>query len=205
MRSWLTVLTVVSMGLLSLSVLAFTGLPYFPLKVAFQQNGYAPSTIFAEATGSEEPEVIENASLEQTITNEDFTIQRTSEGVNTTLGDGVDESTTWAFDFSGDPNFDNFPSAPLAFARLEMELTPKTTLSALDIVRVEGLTDITSPPEFSGLESGELTTVQIDLLEYYSSDDILEVLSEEGQIPMYYADDSIMSGARLILTPDVQP
>lgn len=204
MRSWLIVLTVVSMGLLSLSVLAFTGLPYFPLKVAFQQNGYAPSTIFAEVTGSEDPEVIENATPTDTITNGDFVIARTSEGNNTTLGDGIDEATTWTFDFSGDPNFDNFPNTSLAFARLEMNLTPKTTLAALDVVRIEGLTDITSPPEFSGLEADTLTTVQIDLLEYYSSDDIIGILSEGGQIPMFYADDAIVSGARLILTPDTQ-
>jgi hypothetical protein len=205
MRSWLIVLTVVSMGLLSLSVLAFTGLPYFPLEVAFQQNGYAPSTIFAEVTGSENPEVIPNASLGQTVNNGGFVIARTSEGINTTLGDGIDETTTWTFDFSGDPNFDNFPSAPLAFARLDLTMTPKSTLVIFDVLRIEGLTDITSPPEFENLPVDTPTTVQIDLLEYYSSDDILQILSENGQIPMFYADDSIISSARLILTPDIQP
>jgi len=193
------------MGLLSLSVLAFTGLPYFPLEVAFQQNGYAPSTIFAEANGSESPQVIPNASLEQTITNGDFTIQRTAEGINTSLGDGIDETTTWTFDFSGDPNFDNFPSAPLAFARLDLTLTPQSPLIIFDVVRIEGLPDITSPPQFEDLPVDTPTTVQIDLLDYYSSDDILGVLSETGQIPMFYADDSIISSARLSLTPDIQP
>lgn len=205
MRSWLIVLTAVSMGLLSLSVLAFTGLPYFPLKVAFQQNGYAPSTIFAEATGSENPEVIENASLEDTITNGDFEIARTSAGINTTLGDGIDETTTWTFDFTGDPNFENFPSGALAFARLDLTMVPKSTLIIFDVVKIEGLTDITSPPQFEGLPVDQSTTVQIDLLEYYSSDDIMEILSQNGQIPMFYADDAIISSSRLSLTPEIQP
>jgi hypothetical protein len=205
MRSWLIILTVVSMGLLSLSVLAFTGLPYFPLEVAFQQNGYAPSTIVAEANGSENPEVIENATLEQTVTNGDFTIQRTSEGINTTLGDGIDETTTWTFDFTGDPNFDSFPSTSLAFARLDLTLVPKSTLIIFDVVRIADLPDITSPPEFENLPVDTSTTVQIDLLDYYSSDDIMAVLSENGQIPMFYADDSIISSASLILTPNTQP
>jgi hypothetical protein len=193
------------MGLLSLSVLAFTGLPYFPLKVAFLQNGYAPSTIFAKAEGGANPQVIENATLEDTLENGDFVIARASEGNNTILGDGIDETTTWTFDYSDDSNFDSFPSTPLAFARLDLTLTPKSTLIVFDILRIEGLTDITSPPEFEGLPTDTATTVQIDLLEYYSSDDILGILSENGQIPMFYADDSIISSARLSLTPDVQP
>ena len=205
MRSWLIVLTVVSMGLLSLTVLAFTGLPYFPLKIAFQQNGYAPPTITAEATGSAEPDIIENASLEDTVTNGDFTIARTTEGVNADLGDGIDEQTTWTCDFSEDPNFDNFPSAPLAFARLELTLTPKSSLVAFDIVRIEGLSDITNPPQFQNLPVDQETTVQLELLDFYSSDDILEILSENGELEMFYADDAIVSFARLSLTSETQP
>lgn len=206
MRSWLIILTVVSMGLLSLTVLAFTGLPYFPLNVAFQQNGYAPPTISAEVTGSPEPQVIENASPEDTVTNGDFEIARTSEGVNNTLGDGIDETTTWTFDFSQDPNFDNFPSAPLASARLELTLIPQSTLVAFDIVRIEGLSDITSPPQFQNLPTGTPTTVELDLLDFYTSDEILQVLSSgNGQMPMFYADDSIVTSARLSLTSETQP
>jgi hypothetical protein len=198
-------MTVVSMGLLSLTVLAFTGLPYFPLKVAFQQNGYAPATISAEATGSETPELTENADLDDTVTNGDFTITRIPAGINNTLGDGIDEATTWDFDFNDDPNFDNFPSTSLAFARLELTLIPQSTLVVFDVIRIEGLDDISSPPQFQNLPVDEPTTVQIDLLDFYTSDEILEILSENGQIPMYYADDSIVSFSRLSLTPDVQP
>jgi hypothetical protein len=205
MRSWLILLTVFSMGLLSLTVLAYSGLPYFPLKVAFQQNGYAPPTITAEATGDNEPEQIVNAGLDAEIINGDFVITRTSAGANTTLGDGIDEETAWEFDFSQDPNFNNFPSAPLAFARLELTLIPKSSLVAFDIVRIEGLPEITNPPAFQGLPVDTPTTVEIELLDFYSSDDILQVLSEGGQIPMVYADDSIVPFARLTLTPEVQP
>lgn len=206
MRSWLIVLTVVAMGLLSLTVLAFTGLPYFPLKVAFQQNGYVPPTISAEVNGSPEPNLIQNASLEQTVNNGDFVIARTAEGTNTTLGDGIDESTTWNLDFSQDPNFENFPSAPLAFARLELTLVPKNSLVALDIVRIEGLSDIMSPPQFQNLPVDTPTTVELELLDFYTSDEILEILSSEnGQIPMFYADDSIVTSARLQLTSETQP
>lgn len=205
MRSWLIILTIVSMGLLSLSVLAFTGLPYFPLKVAFQQNGYAPATVTAEATGSETPQLTENAALEDTVTNGDFTITRVPEGIDTTLGNGLDEATTWTFDFSGDPNFDNFPSAPLAFARLELTLIPQSTLVSFDLVSIEGLNDISSPPQFQSLPVGEPTNVQIDLLDFYTSDEIIQILSAGGEIPMYYADDSTVSFARLSLTSDIQP
>jgi hypothetical protein len=153
-----------------------------------------------------EPNLIANASLEQTVNNEDFVIARTAEGVNNTLGDGIYESTTWNFDFSQDPNFENFPSAPLAFARLELTLVPKNSLVALDIVRIEGLPDIMSPPQFQNLPVDTPTTVELELLDFYTSDEILEILSSEnGQIPMFYADDSIVTSARLQLTSETQP
>src|SRR5918992_1234784 len=140
MKVRLVILTVISMGVLSLSVLAFTGLPYFPLDSAFQQNGYAPRSLSDEATGSTTPPQIPKATLEDTVTNGDFSIKHTLAGNNTTLGDGVDESTIWAFDYSSDPNVGTFDTTtPLTSARLTLTLTPKSSLVVLNIVRTQGL------------------------------------------------------------------
>jgi hypothetical protein len=192
------------MGLLSLTVLAFTGLPYFPLNEAFQQNGYAPLTVSDEATGSTNPPQIPNATLENTITNGDFVIRRTSGGNNTTLGDGIDEATTWNFDYSAGPNIEAFqPSTPLVSARLTLTLTPKSSLAALDVVRIEGLREI-NPPQFQGLAVNTTTTVQIELLNFYSSTEILQILtSNQPQIVMFFADDAIVSFSSLILVVNI--
>jgi hypothetical protein len=204
MKSWLIVLAVLLVGLLSTTGLAFTGLPYFPLKVAFQQNGYAPPSISAEAVGSSTPDQLEDASLEATITNGDFVIQRFPEGVNTTLGDGIDEQTTWNFDFSGDPDFATFPAADsLTSARLTLTLIPKSPLIVFDIVKIEGLSGI-NPAQFQDLPIDTPSTIQLELLDLYTSEQVLEILNQgnQGQIPMFYSDDAIVPSARLDLTAE---
>jgi hypothetical protein len=204
MKSWLIAIAVSSLGLLSTVGLAFTDLPYLPLNVAFQQNAYAPPTISAEAIGSPTPERLRDASLEDTIINGDFVISRSAEGENTTLGDGIDEQTTWTFDFSEDPDFAVFPTAgSLASARLTLTLTPTSQLTTFNTIKIEGLSSI-SPGQFQNLPTGTTTTIQLELLDFYASERILEILNQDGQgqIPMFYSGGATASSARLDLTAE---
>jgi hypothetical protein len=202
MKSWLIALAVLSLGLLSTVGLAFTDLPYLPLSVAFQ-NAYAPSNTSAEAIGSPTPGRLQDASLEDTITNGDFVIRR-AEGENTTLGDGIDEQTTWTFDFREDPDFAVFPTADsLASARLTLTLTPTSPLTTFGTVKIEGLTGI-KPAQFQNLPINTPSTIQLELLDFYTSERILEILSRDsqGQIPMFYSGGATVSLARLDLTSE---
>jgi hypothetical protein len=202
MKPWLIALAVLSLGLLSTVGLAFTDLPYLPLSVAFQ-NAYAPSNTSAEAIGSPTPDQLQDASLEDTITNGDFVIRR-AEGENTTLGDGIDEQTTWTFDFSEDPDFAVFPTADsLASARLTLTLTPTSPLITFGTVKIEGLSGI-KPAQFQNLPINTPSTIQLELLDFYTSERILEILNQEsqGQIPMFYSGGATVSLARLDLTSE---
>jgi hypothetical protein len=202
MKSWLIALALLSLGLLSTVGLAFTDLPYLPLSVAFQ-NAYAPSNTSAEAIGSPTPDQLQDASLEDTITNGDFVIGR-AEGENTTLGDGIDEQTTWTFDFSQDPDFAVFPTADsLASARLTLTLTPTSPLITFGTVKIEGMSAI-KPAQFQNLPINTTSTIQLELLDFYTSERILEILSRDsqGQIPMFYSGGATVSLARLDLTSE---
>lgn len=146
------------------------------------------------------------------------------------VGDGDDESVFWTFDFTTDPNFSYFStSSPLDFALLTLTLTPVSTYST-DRVFIGGPTTVPDP-EYFGLtpiysdnfqlvsqDSPETFTVQLDLLNFYTSNEILFALtggypnigyytSGPGRIPMYYQDDSFLSYARLDLsgTPVPEP
>ena len=202
MKSWLIALAVLSLGLLSTVGLAFTDLPYLPLSVAFQ-NAYAPSNTSAEAIGSPTPDQLQDASLEDTITNGDFVIRR-AEGENTTLGDGIDEQTTWTFDFSEDPDFAVFPTADsLSSARLTLTLTSTSPLITFGTVKIEGLSGV-SPAQFQNLPINTPSTIQLELLDFYTSERILEILNRDsqGQIPMFYSGGATVSLARLDLTSE---
>jgi hypothetical protein len=203
MKSWLIALAVLSLGLLSTVGLAFTHLPYLPLNVAFQ-NAYAPFNMSADAIGSPTPDRLQVASLEDTITNGDFVIRRSAEGENATLGDGIDEQTTWTFDFSEDPDFAVFPTADsLASARLTLTLTPTSPLITFGTVKIEGLAGI-KPARFQNLPINTPSTIQLELLDFYTSERILEILNQgsPGQIPMFYSGGATVSLARLDLTSE---
>jgi hypothetical protein len=172
--------------------------------MAFQQNGYAPPSISAEAVGSLTPNRLRDAPLEATITNGDFVIRRSEGGANTTLGDGIDEQTSWTLDFSEDPDFAAFSTADsLASARLTLTLTPKSSLISFDIVKIDELSGI-NLAQFQDLPLDTASTIQLELLDFYTSEQILEILNQggQGQIPMFYSDDAIVSFARLDLTSE---
>ena len=149
----------------------------------------------AIAQGELIPEVLDTIGE---VTNGDFTIAG-----NPNVGDGFDEDTFWAFDFNS--SFDNLPNASVLTAELTLHLTPRREPGiATDVVRMEGLDDVVTPAiqGLSILPLGELVVVQIDLLEHYSSDEILQALvdGELGKIPMTYTDDAIVSFAQLDLS-----
>jgi hypothetical protein len=158
----------------------------------------------ADAIGSPTPDRLQDASLEDTITNGDFVIRRSAEGETATLGDGIDEQTTWTFDFSEDPDFAVFPTADsLASARLTLTLTPTSPLITLSTVKIEGLSGI-KPARFQNLPINTPSTIQLELLDFYTSERILEILNQgsPGQIPMFYSGGATVSLARLDLTSE---
>ena len=168
------------------------------LVVAFMGGSAYALSITATASGSPNPDT---ATHPDTVTNGDFTIL----GNNThkLVGNGVDEDTVWDFDFTGDTNFGAFPTnVPLASAMFSLTLNPKNALITTDAVKIEGLSGITDP--IQGLSVNTPSTVEFDLLDYYSSADILGAFTG-GQISMRYTDDAILSGASLELTPTPEP
>jgi len=155
-------------------------------------------TITATTNGSLTPPT---ATFPSSVTNGDFVIA--GNAIATFVGDGVDETTSWKFNFAGDPNFPSFSTAlPLISALLTLTLTPKNPLITTDFVRIEGLPNIITPA-IQGLPVGVTSTINLQLLGLsgYTSNDILGVFAANaGQVPMIYGDDSIVSSAKLELT-----
>ncbi len=156
-------------------------------------------TITATASGSLTPPT---APPTDTVTNGDFLI-----GANPLApltGDGVDEETTWTFDFTGDPSFPFFSSSlPLTSALLTLTLTPRDVLITTDVVLIEGLAQIKTPV-IQSLPVDRTSTIHLQLLDFYSSAAILGVFTANAsKIPMRYGDDAIISSAKLELTQQV--
>ena len=168
-------------------------------------DGYA-QTITATATGDLIPTVGPSPN-----TNGDFTIVgQGSDGPNT-AGNGIDDHTTWTFDFSSDPNFGKFNiDGVVVQADLHLFLTPRHPAITTDFVRIEGLENIESPSiqSLSQLPLGSFHEVNIDLLETYKSRDIIESFKngQFGIVSMFYEDDAIVSFARLdLMSSDTSP
>ena len=206
MKAWFLSLGIICAIFASVSALAFRGLPHQPLDLALQVNPYVPPGISAVAQGSLNPPQIPNATLEGSIVNGDFLIKRTG-GTDTTQGNGRDEATTWVFDLTSDPKWGSFStSEPLSSARLILTLKTGSSLVVQDIIRIEGLADINTP-QIQTLPNNTTATVEVELLDFYSSTEILNALTSgiEGRIPMYYADDAIISFAELRLVSSTSP
>jgi hypothetical protein len=183
------------------SALAFIGLPYRPLGVEFiQNNPYAPTAISAQATGSQTPSQIPNPSLDDFIViNGDFRILLGA-GPNVALGDGINEVTVWDFDFSHDSQFDQFPTnAQLETARLTITIIPKSEMFANDTMRIAGLQPF-SPAIYAELPLDSPSDLQLELLDFYTSQEILQALTAgNGKIAMVSGSNSIVSSAELVL------
>lgn len=129
-------------------------------------------------------------------------------------GDGVDETTTWAFDFGSQPGYAAFlASGPLVSARLTLRLN-----TAFFIGGVGPWTDIAFPsdgvvvvgpgwqiPNFMTGTAGvyQLGSISTDLIADVGTDPTALrdwLLANGGRIPMLYADDAIVVGAALELS-----
>ena len=134
-----------------------------------------------------------------TLRNKDFLITYTG-GSNQFLGGGSDEDTSWTFDFTQDPNYSAVPSGQLESALLTLTLHTRSGVDN-DIIKIEGLPDIISP-QIQSLSGGFIETIQLELLDFYSSQQILSALalSHNGQLRMLYSDDAIINFAKFELT-----
>ncbi len=160
-------------------------------------------SITANAAGSPNPGIV---FYPDTITNGDFLIQTWPEMsvYEPAVGDGLDEMTTWAFDFTNDPDFESFKPSNLTSAMLTLTLTTNIAVYT-DTVEIEGLSAIITP-EIQNLDAGVTTSVELELLDYYSDTDIIGALSANGgKLPMYYQDDAILISSELELTAELSP
>jgi hypothetical protein len=158
-------------------------------------------TITATAVGSETPPIVPPDQSEQ---NGDFRIWANFPGAPAT-GDGIDEKTSWTFDFTSDPDYPI--SGPLLSAKLTLTVRPGNAGITTDFVAVSDPTFTfiipggpVNTPLIQSLPVGIKSTVVIELLNYYSSADILAALaSNGGHLPMFHHDDVILSFAELEL------
>lgn len=118
------------------------------------------------------------------------------------VGDGRDESTSWTFDFTGDLDFPSFStSLPFSFGIAHFD---PEAYGPFDHLR--HLSDQRAWQRFYSRDpgaspDGQPHTVQLELRNFYSSAEILGILTANaGRIPMFYADDAIAAFAQLDLT-----
>ncbi|MBD2314776.1 PEP-CTERM sorting domain-containing protein [Desertifilum sp. FACHB-1129] len=160
-------------------------------------------SIISEVFGSPTPRNINGQSLQ----NGDFLITPIQPHV-TWLGDGIDEVTSWSFDFTDHPNYGTFtPSTKLASALLTLTLTPKSGLLITDTMGITGLKSI-NVPNIPGLPAlHQKGTITLNLFDYgFTSQEIMGVLTaNNGIIPWGYQDDSILSYAKLELEAVPEP
>ena len=162
-------------------------------------------TITATATGSVPAPT---AAFPGSVTNGDFLIAPLFPTCTSCpiAGDGDSDRTTWTFDFTTDPNFGVFPTGELTSALLTLTLTRLGEAMSTDQLRIDppvplpliALVDfLTFPDDFPA--QGNIGTVQVDLLAFYSSAQIRGEFDPAGQIPMLYFDDATVSFAQLDL------
>ncbi|MGK7878195.1 MAG: PEP-CTERM sorting domain-containing protein [Xenococcaceae cyanobacterium] len=140
---------------------------------------------------------IENAQLGEKLTVRDMTLTRS--GQNTTLGNGIDETIAWSFDFNNDPNLQAFldSSAQLTSAQLTFSdigiTNQRVTTDRFGIPgyggRRFGLGSQVTPmgakiinvPDIPGIpEVGEFAEVSINLLDHgFTSSDLLPTFSDD--------------------------
>jgi hypothetical protein len=160
--------------------------------------------IIAQAKGSSSPTT---SAVPFSVINGDFTIaQPTMVDGNDVVGDGINEVTTWTLDFAGRPGYASFVThPPLTSALLTLTLTPGESFVSTDAFAIGGLPSINSPA-VQGLSVGSTQTVQVQLLDYYSSTQILgRLTSLSGKLNFIYQDDAVVSFAELKLVSTPEP
>ena len=136
-----------------------------------------------------------------------------------TVGDGENDQTWWAFDFRGDADYAvfNASSDTLTSALLTMTLKPTSQFNNGDGFYVPGLNGVydIGPSLIIG-EEGDLVTVQLELIGgAHSADDILgkyfangtfgpnDIINDLGILPAKYFDDALVVSASMDLTRGV--
>ncbi len=163
--------------------------------------------ITAEAFGSSSPSV--TADQSQTIQNGDFQIFRSSKlpdgNRGYLIGDGINEFTKWVFDFKADPNFLIFDAdQPLTSADLLITLIPQGEDFSSDFVRIDSLPNFNIGSLVPVFAINDPITLKIDLLEFYNSSLIIDLLKTGlGVLGMRYEDDAIVVNASLSLSNSV--
>jgi len=123
----------------------------------------------------------------------------------TLLGDGVNDRTSWIFNFQSHYNYISSINNPITSAKLILQLTSKDTMDSTDGFRLDAFPGIGGCSDCVPIDSNlfnltynQLTTVEIDLLKYYSSDQIKGLYNTTlGLMPAQFADDCIVSQAYL--------
>ncbi len=160
-------------------------------------------TISATATGSATPPIAYNPDHFLSVISGSFTYTGWS-----SVGDGNDEDVDWTFDFKSDPNYAAFVNVhTLGSARLTMTLIPQNYLVSTDQVRIADFGYINTPV-IQTLPVGVVSTINLELLKFYTANEILDVFQgNSGTLPMRYNDDAIITYAQLDLStePFVSP
>ena len=156
------------------------------------------TTVKVDVVGDPDPPHIDPGSI---LYNGGFDII----GFSSPVGDGTNEFTKWDFDLSMDPEYQNFdPSIRLENAILIVTLTRGIGHFFTDSVRIQGLAQIHITEEkFGWVPINQRSVLQFNLLEHYTSAEILNSINTENIIIMEYQDDALLNKAELILSQPV--
>jgi hypothetical protein len=150
---------------------AFAGLGMLAALPAFA------TAITASATG-DVPALAIRVPAPGSVTSGDFTYQQAI--APGTVGDGEDDGITWSFNFTGDPGYSAF-AGPIVQANFALTLIPRNDLVSSDAfsINVSGLSP-SVVPDIPPLSLNVAHTLNFDLLDFYTSAQLLGVLSSRG-------------------------
>lgn len=153
--------------------------------------------VSASAVGNPSPDVLPQPEMH----NGDFLIQ--SNTPDQPVGDGTNEFTFWTFNIKEDPNYPFLDtSMDLDYIDLTIKIEPKQGGFETDSIRIVGLDGISvTSDEFGGIPIGSPSVVPIKLLRHYEYEDLKRFL-QQGEIPMQYEEDAIISEARISIAQD---
>ncbi|MEA3334304.1 MAG: hypothetical protein U9R25_00225 [Chloroflexota bacterium] len=121
------------------------------------------------------------------------------------MGDGINEITSWTFDFLQDPNIENFSKdVELTEARLTLLLEPGRSDVYSDTVKTGGLSAIRMPSSVPSSVGVPVAAV-LDLLSALpdvNGKNLINKMGDLDSILVTYEDDSIVCFAELDLTQD---
>lgn len=160
-------------------------------------------TISDDVSGSRTPNQAP-AGPSASVINGDFVITQPAPSPGSpNIGDGLNDTTSWEFDFGTDTDLVNGEVLSSALLTLSLQTTFGIDTDSFKLAELAAI----GPIEIRTLAVGFDGQITIDLLDYYSSADILGQLvgGTYGKLEAIYEDDSIVSFARLELTTVPEP